>query len=121
LVNISQTTMLGVPMMAQRYKKAGVTGAIRALTGATRDFAAGKGKAENSPRLTADEKAAMIEAYRRGTIDKTQSHDLAGVAESGVEHNVRREKIMAAFSFMFHHAERLNREATFLASYRLAR
>lgn len=128
MVNLSQTTVVGVPMMAAKYRKAGVTGSIRALTLASRDFMRGQGKnrtdtwsAENAKTLTADERRAMKQGYDRGVIDKTQAHDLASVADSGVEYNPVREKVMRIIGFAFHHAERFNREVTYLAAYRLAR
>lgn len=121
LVNISQTTIFGVPIMAARFKKAGVSGATRQLYRALRDFGDGKGHIEKSSRLNDDEQRAMKEGYRRGTIDKTQAHDLAAVAESGVEYNAVREKAMRVISWMFHHTERLNREVTYLANYRMFR
>lgn len=121
IANISQTTVVGIPVMAARFQKAGVTGSARALTRAARDFAQGRGSIENAKDLTADEVLAIKEALRRGTIDKTQAHDLASVAETGIEYNAAREKVMRLIGFMFHHAERFNREVTFMASYRLAR
>ncbi|MDO5621203.1 MAG: PLxRFG domain-containing protein [Paracoccus sp. (in: a-proteobacteria)] len=121
LVNISQTTLIGVPVMSHRFKKAGVTGSVGELTRALRDFADGKGWADKSARLTVDEKAAMAAAYRKGTVDKTQSHDLSSVAESGIEYSPVRQMVMEKIGWMFHHAERLNREVTFLANYRLLR
>ncbi|MCG6110743.1 MAG: PLxRFG domain-containing protein [Paracoccus sp.] len=121
LVNVSQTTLIGVPMMGHRFKKAGVSGSVTAITKAMRDFADGRGWSEKSSRLTDEEKAAMDQAYRLGTIDKTQAHDLASVAESGVEYSPLRQAVMEKIGFMFHHAERLNREVTFLANYRLAK
>ena len=128
LANISQTTVVGVPILSARFNKAGVSGVARALMDATKDFAAGRGQkitdtwtVENSPKLTSDELKAMAEAHRRGIIDRTQAHDLAAVAETGIEYNPVREKWMRRISLFFHHAERFNREVTFLAAYRLAR
>ncbi|SEN87057.1 hypothetical protein SAMN04489859_102010 [Paracoccus alcaliphilus] len=136
-VNVSQTTVVGVPLMATRFRKAGVGGSIKALTAASADFMRGKGKVskrvggmpvwtdqwsvDNAPNLTADERRAMQQGYDRGVIDKTQANDLAAVADSGVEYSGRRERVMRVIGFMFHHAERFNREVTYLASYRLAR
>ena len=121
IVNISQTTIFGIPILGTQFKKAGISGATKALGKAAADFGRGRGWIEKSANLSADEKAAMQEGYRRGTIDRTQAHDLASVAESGVQYNPGREKAMRAIGFLFHHAERLNREVTFLAAYRLAR
>jgi N12 class adenine-specific DNA methylase len=121
VVNLSQTTVIGIPTLAAGFNKGGITRASAALTGAMRDFVAGRASVQRSSRLTADESAAMEEGYRRGVIDKSQAHDLAGVSESGVEYSDRRMWVMSWFSLLFHHAERLNREVTFLAAYRMAR
>lgn len=103
------------------FDKMGVGKVGRELMRALGDFTAGRAEAGRSPRLTPDEKAAMQDAYDRGTIDKSEAHDLAGVAESGVEYSDIRMRVMKPISFLFHHTERMNREVTFLAAYRLAR
>ncbi len=122
MVNLSQTVIIGVPVLAAYH--GGAKGFARAgaqLMGALQDFTLGGGQAERSRRLTEDEKRAMDAGYRTGIIDRTQSHDLAGIGETGVEYRPGRAKVMAAISWAFHHAERLNREVTFLAAYRIAR
>ncbi len=129
LVNLSQTAIVGVPVLGGFWGGAeGITKASSHLMRALRDFAGGRGEtwrdtisAANNDRLTVDEKAAMEEAYRRSTIDASQAHDLAGVADSGVKYSAARTAIMAKLSWGFHHTERLNREITFLAAYRMAR
>jgi hypothetical protein len=121
IVNISQTTVVGIPVLSAAFDKGGIGRASKALTGAMRDFVAGRGAVQGASRLTADEQAAMDEAYRRGTVDKSQAHDLAGVSESGVDYSARWMRIMKPISYLFHHAERLNREVTFLAAYRMAK
>lgn len=122
LVNLSQTVIMGIPILAGYDGSAkGVTRAANQLTRALADFTSGKGKAENSKRLTADERKAMQEAYNIGLIDRTQSHDLAGIGETGVEYSPARTKVMGWLAWGFHHTERLNREVTFLAAYRMAR
>ena len=122
IVNLTQTVIMGIPILAGYDGGAnGVTRAANQLTRALGDFTMGKGKTENSKRLTADERKAMAEAYDIGIIDRTQSHDLAGIGETGVEYSPARTKIMALLAWGFHHTERLNREVTFLAAYRMAR
>ena len=122
LVNLSQTVIMGIPILAGYDGSAkGVTRAANQLTRALADFTSGKGKAENSKRLTDDERKAMQEAYDNGLIDRTQSHDLAGIGETGVEYSPARTKVMSWLAWGFHHTERLNREVTFLAAYRMAR
>lgn len=73
VVNLTQATVVGIPIMASRYRKAGVSGATAAPTKASLDFMRGKGKVtkrlggiplmsdqwsvENDPNLTGDESA----------------------------------------------------------------
>jgi hypothetical protein len=121
IVNLSQTTIVGAPILTAGIEGATIAKTLGHLTRALKDFAHGKGWAQTSSRLTEDERAAMEEAYRRGTLDKSQAHDIASVAESGVEYSGARERIMRPISYFFHHAERMNREVTFLAAYRMAR
>lgn len=122
IVNLSQTAIMGVPILGAYDGSAmGMTRAANQLMRALGDFTRGKGHAKESKRLTDDERRAIQEAYDTGIIDRTQSHDLAGVGETGVEYNPARAKVMAIMAWGFHHGERLNREVTFLASYRMAR
>lgn len=123
MVNTAQTAVMGIPILAA-YDGRGVRSMARAtfeLNKALRDFAMGRGHAGRSSSLTTAERAAMDEAYDTGLIERTQSHDLAGVGETGVEYSAMRTKVMGAISWAFHHTERLNREVTFLAAYRMAR
>lgn len=122
LVNLSQTVVIGIPVLgAYAGGTKGMAKANAELLRATRDFTRGKGYAENSSRLAPDEKAAMVAGYAMSIIQRTQSHDLAGVGEVGVAFSGRREQVMKVLSWGFHQAERFNREVTFLAGYRLAR
>lgn len=123
MVNTAQTAVMGIPILAA-YDGHGGRSAARAafeLNKALRDFALGAGHAARSRRLSPVEKAAMEEAYETGLIERTQSHDLAGVGETGVEYSAVRTKVMGAISWAFHHTERMNREVTFLAAYRMSR
>ena len=117
MVNMSQTFMLGVPVLGTRFN--GEARATAELLKASKDFLTGRGQIGRT--LSGDEKAAMAEFERMGLIEKTQAHDLAGVGDTGVEYSAVRQKIMGAVSWMYHHAERYNREVTSLAAYRMAR
>ena len=129
IVNLTQTTVVGIPILVAGIKGATVVKAAKALTGALADFTAGlsKGDAEwsrgalTSARLTADERTALEAAYNSGALDKSQAHDIAAIGDSGVEYSAVREKAMRPIAFLFHHAERLNREVTFLAAYRMSK
>ncbi|WP_265735963.1 PLxRFG domain-containing protein [Acinetobacter sp. CFCC 11171] len=139
MVNILQTPLVAYPILGAKFgfDKAGI-----ALLGASSDYAKGVGfempdftdleSFRNSLSDSIDpdiakvlkehEKQAYEKAVSAGVIDVTQAHDLAGIAQgedSGVMWKMR--PIMRAASLMFHHAERFNREVTFIAAYRLSK
>ena len=117
-VNLSQTALVAYPMMGARwgFKKAGA-----ALMKASEETVRGMNDLRTQLK-DADEIRAYDEAVRIGAIDVTNAHDLAGIAQ-GEDAKVmwKMRPVMRAASFMFHHAERFNRQATFIAAYRLAR
>lgn len=127
-VNTLQTVLVAYPQMGAKwgYDKAGA-----ALAQASNDFRKGVSINGINPKnwendigkiLKGDELKAYEEAVRRGVIDVTMAHDLAGIAQgedSGVMWKLR--PIMRVASTLFHNAERFNREVTFIAAYRLAR
>lgn len=121
LVNISQSVVVGIPVLSAAFKKGSIGGASRHMMRALRDFGMGKGSVAEAKNISPQEREAVLELERRGVISKTQSHDLAGVAESGMEYSDTRQRIMAPIAWMFHQAERLNREITGIAAYRMAR
>lgn len=138
MVNLSQTALIAYPLMGAKwnYDKAG-----KELLKASKDFA--KGVEFNVPDFSSLEsfknsigdvyspnidkviKGLELDAYneavKRGVIDVTQAHDLAGIAQ-GEDSKVMWyfRPAMRLASGMFHHAERFNREVTFIAAYRLA-
>jgi len=117
LVNLSQTAMVAYPIMGAKW---GFGKASAALLTASKQAASNKN--DISKELQGDELEAYNEAVRSGTIDVTMAHDLAGIAQgedSKVSAKIR--PVMKAASFLFHHAEKFNRQVTFVAAYRLAR
>lgn len=117
LVNLSQTALVAYPVMGAKW---GFDKSGAALLRASKEAA--KGKNDITGFLTPEERGAYDEAVRSGTIDVTQAHDLTSIAQgedSGVMWKIR--PVMRWASFMFHHAERFNRQVTFIAAYRLAR
>lgn len=117
VVNATQTWMMGVPLLGAKF---GVGKATAALLTASREFAQGLGDLKKA-RLSREEKAAMDAFYDSGLIDRTQSHDLAAVGETGTRYDPVRAKVMRAASWGFHNVEVFNRSVTALAAYRLAR
>jgi len=74
----------------------------------------------------ADEKAAIQYMMDRGLSDNTMAYDLGSRRDiSTAEYNkpvrMKMRQISNAMTAMFHHAERLIREVTFMSSYRLNR
>jgi len=124
LVNMAQTFIIGVPKLAAFHggnTAKGMAVGLAQTSKALGDITRGGFFAEKSAGLNEDERKAIDTAYRIGLITRTQSHDVAGIADSGIKYTAHRAKIMAGLSWMFHHGERVNREATFLAGYRMAR
>lgn len=118
LVNLSQIALVSYPYLAARH---GPIKAMNALLAAGRDAGRTVG---NIQRVLTDpeELAAHAALMRSGALDKTQAHNLAGIAEGGlIGYNPKWAKTMEVVGFLFHKAEVINREATGLAAFRLAR
>lgn len=117
MVNLTQTALVAYPVMGARW---GFAKSSAALLKASQQAA--RGRNDITASLSQDEKAAYDEAVRSGVIDVTMAHDLAGIAQ-GEDRNVsyKLQPVMRAASFLFHHAEKFNRQVTFVAAYRLAR
>lgn len=117
MVNLSQTALVAFPIMGAKW---GFGKASAALLRASKETVAAKN--DISKVLQGDELAAYEKAVKDGTIDVTMAHDLAGISQ-GEDAKVTRamRPVMRAASFLFHHAERFNRQATFIASFRLAK
>lgn len=117
LVNTLQTPIVALPSAAGRY---GWGNARKEFGRAFREFFSNR-KLTVEAALEGDELKAFREFHRMGVIDKTLAHDLAGLSEQGVDYSGTRHRMMTMLSWFFHHAERLNREVTAMAAYRLAR
>ncbi len=115
-VNLTQTPAVALPMLGARY---GWGASSKALSRTTREYMAGGFGIEN--KLSGERLKAYQEAVSSGVIDKTLAHDLAAVSQEGATYNPVRHGVMKGVSFLFHHAERMNREVTYMAAYDLAR
>lgn len=117
LVNATQVPLVTLPMLATRF---GYDKASAALTKAAEDYFRGGFNAQ--ARLQGDEARMLEQLVAEGVVDKTLAHDLAGLSDTPNEvYRPLATKAMSAVSFLFHHAERFNREVTALAAYRLAK
>ncbi len=117
LVNWTQTPMLGIPILGANL--GGATKAAKALAKASKELTQSK-RWHLSNSLTGDEKRAFDEFLTRGLLDRTYAQLMAGVGDTGVKYSALREKWMGRAAFLFHNMERINRETTALAAYRMA-
>ncbi len=118
IVNMTQPVMLGVPILGARL--GGMAKATAAIMKAAADTVSGRGSIKTSASLTKAERAAIDAFYESGLIERSQSHDLAGIGDTGVQYSPLRHKIMTKIGWAFHRAEVWNREVTALAAYRMA-
>ncbi len=117
MVNLTQTAIVAGPVLASRF---GAAKSMNALTAGMRDSIRTGGNIERTLR---DDELRAYQAMRAsGAIDKTQAHNLAGMAETdSAQYNDSWHRVMSGISFLFHKAEVVNREATGMAAYRLGR
>lgn len=118
LVNLTQNAQVTLPVLAAEH---GWPKATRVLGAALRDTLRTFG---NIDRTLTDpiERQAYNVLRKRGDIDKTQTHTLAGLAEGNLlQSSPAWAKTMEAIGFLFHRAEVINREAAGMAAFRLAR
>ena len=116
LVNVTQTPLVALPVLASKF---GWAKSSKELLRAGKDYFAGGLNIENS--LSGSEIKAYEKFVKDGLIDKTLAHDLAGIAEEGGEYSETRHRVMKVVSFLFHNAEKFNRDVTSIAAYRLAK
>lgn len=117
VVNLTQTPLVTLPMLAAKY---GFGKASAALLAAAQQTAANKN--DISKVLQGDELKAFKQAVDAGVIDVSMAHDLAGIASGDdTKAHAKLRPVMKWASFMFHHGEKFNRQASLLAAYRLAR
>jgi hypothetical protein len=115
-VNLTQTAAVALPVMASKF---GWGDSSKQLSKATKEFFAGGLSLKNN-LATDNERKAFQRWYDEGLFTDTLSHDLAGYGEGGISTGSLQNKFANMTSYMFHHAERANREITTLAAYRAA-
>ena len=116
LLNLFQNPMVAFPVLMG--KNPAVASAVE-LTKTSMLYLGTGGSMAN--RLRGDDLKAFTEVETEGLFDKTRSHDLGGLTESGSDFFTARANIMKWMSWMFHKTEEMNRMSTFVAAYRLSR
>jgi len=120
IVNMMQTLQMGIPILGAHFNSM-PRAAVQMMKAGLQAFR--RGGLENA-NLSPDEMRAMKAFYASGLIDRTQSHELAGIGDKGANYGYKDKAwaaVMKAISFPFHRAEVWNRETTALAAYRMAR
>lgn len=115
-VNLTQTPIIAYPVLAAKR------GWGRSAKELSKAMAQAGGTYGHINKVL---KGAELQAYKdleaRGAFDKTQAHNLAGIADDdAAETDFLARETMQVVSHMFHKAEVINREGTGIAAYRLA-
>ncbi|MBA4285481.1 MAG: hypothetical protein C0434_08120 [Xanthomonadaceae bacterium] len=135
VVNLTQTLQFTVPGLLSRFSTGpalAVFGRMAAAVGSPTRIQLnvdGKRLSVDAPSgLSATERAAYEELVRRGVISVTMAHDLAGIAERGIDDviaDTAPRKFWRAVTYAAtlpqHTTERMNREIAAMSFYRLAR
>lgn len=118
LVNLTQPALTTIPVLGARF---GFAKAGRRVLAAQRDAIRTWGNLDRT--LTSDEERMAYNVLKqRGDIDKTLAHNLAGIGEGdALRSDPVYAKVMSGISALFQRAEIINREATGMAAFRLAR
>jgi len=124
VVNLMQTPTIALPVMAARY---GWINSAKHMGQITTAIGKQLRKDKNHPYWSVEkllkndgEIAAFKRWHDEGMLDKTLAHDLQGISEEGIYTGQVKHRVMNTASFIFHQAERMNREITALATYRAA-
>lgn len=127
VTNATQNPLVAMPYVAAKYGIKNTTAAFgeayqEAFRGALsksahKEHALGIRESLSKP----DEIQAYDWALEAGIIERGRAMDLAGTAEEGQDRSAWHRKFSMAMTVGFHDVERLNRETSFIAAYRLAR
>ena len=144
VVNLLQVPIVSMPVAAGRYGEANTTreflkaygefgAAVKrwkkdedgniSITEILKEKLEAARKRKDLAKVTEleDELAAMNYFKHADDISRTRTFDLMGIAEEGYTYGGKFNDFSNMAGFMFHHAERFNREVALLASYRLAK
>lgn len=126
IVNLFQNVTIAWPVLGSRF---GFDRAGAALIRASADYlrTTGLNKDSEAARAALDAEyggdlgKALSYLEASGIIDRTQTMALTGMGEERAQLSLAQQKAMRVIGWVFHQAERYNREATAIAAYRLAR
>lgn len=114
-VNATQTPIVAFPVLAAEFN---AWGAGKELLRAGKQWAGSRGNLAD--KLRGNERRAFDEAERIATFSKTQAADMAQLADGAQDYTSRGRKAAEMVAWMFQGVESGNRQATYLAAFRLA-
>ena len=133
LVNLTQTPLVGIPLMGGRF---GYRKTSQAILKAAKDYAVhGYNKvslresvftlSKAKKGVTENERKMLVQLIDDGTVDTTQTSSLAQISDTDLKAEAQTQqdawvKVNRLLGFAFHNAETANREVTALATYRMA-
>ncbi len=133
LVNLTQTPLVGIPLMGGRF---GYRKTSQAILKAVKDYTIhGYNKvslresvftlSKAKKGVTENERKMIEQLIDDGTIDTTQTSTLAQISDTDLRAEAQTQqdawvKVNRLLGFAFHNAETANREITALATYRMA-
>ena len=125
IVNMSQTFAVGIPVLGAKLGWRETSKHMADIS--ARVVAMKRADPNNTGYIgvekllkTPGEVAAFKRWHEEGLLNDTLAHDLQGISDAGINTGQLKHKFMGVMSFVFHHAERLNREITALTAYRAA-
>lgn len=117
LVNLIQVPQIVLPVLGARH---GWGRSTRVLSKAMKEAISTGGHINK--KLTGEDLLAFKALQEQGTFQRSAVHALAGISEGDqLRSSPAYTKVMNAVSWMFHTSEVINREATGIAAFRLAR
>ncbi|HUT58210.1 MAG TPA: PLxRFG domain-containing protein, partial [Phycisphaerae bacterium] len=114
-VNGTQTPLVAFPVLLAEFN---AFGAAKELARAGAQWAGARGSLAD--KLRGDERRAFDEAERIATFSKTMAADMAQLSDGVQDYTSKSRKVAEMAAWMFQGVESGNRQATFLAAFRLA-
>lgn len=121
LVNLTQIPAVTLPVLSAKH---GVAKSSAALAKASADYVGTLSKAKREKlegEFNGDMGRMLTELETSGAIDRTMTLSMMGLGEDNAPVAIGAQRVMKTIGYLFHQAERMNREATAIAAYRLAR
>jgi hypothetical protein len=120
-MSYSRATLAALGQMKSAFGQIMMTGFDYETGPRIRDFALKSPSLQRSKTLSRVDQAAYDRFVADGVIDITGTYDMSGLAATPTEYySGTRNKTMQVLTYLFHNAERFNREIIAMSAFRLA-